>query len=369
MRKAGEFAAKLERVENFLSTHELAGVALKRAENFAWLGCGADNVVDTSVETGAATLVVRSGCVTLISSNIEADRLLSEELDELDITEVQVYPWHEPERREAMLRSLSRGARFVADDGAAGLQSPPAEFDRLRYRLTGAEVERYQALGEDATAALEEAARTVEQGMTEADAAGLAARELHARGLTPIVLLVAADERTKDWRHPLPRANPIEQCALLVVCGRRQGLVAALSRMVHFGEPSPELRERHRAVCAVDAAMILSTMPETNVADVLDAARRAYEDADVPNEWQLHHQGGAIGYRSREYVVTPDSSQRVLPVQAFAWNPSITGTKSEDTILAGEEGVAFLTAPSDDWPVVRVEFEGQEIDRPGILIR
>jgi len=369
MRKSEEFVTKLERVESFLATHELDGLVLARAENFAWLGCGADTLVDTSVETGAATLVVRPGCVTLVCNNIEADRLLSEELNELDIAEVQVYPWHEPRRREAAIRSLSTGARFAADDGSAGLQPPPKGLDRLRYTLTGAEVERYQALGKDATEAVENAARSVEQGMTESEAAGLVARNLRARGVSPIVLLVAADERVNDWRHPLAKATPIDRCALLVVCGRRQGLVAALSRMVHFGELPEQLRQRHRAVCAVDAAMILSTMPDTDVADVLGAARRAYEDADAPNEWQLHHQGGAIGYRSREYIVTPDSSERVLPAQAFAWNPSITGTKSEDTILTGEEGIAFLTAPSHEWPFVRTEFDGRTIDRADILVR
>ncbi len=368
MRKADEFAGKVQRVEDFLAVHELAGIVLSRAENFAWLGCGADNLVDASIETGEAAMIVRPGCVTVLASNIEADRILSEELDELGITEVQSYPWHQPERRLEVIRRLSTGARFVADDGSAGLPPPPDGFAELRYTLTGAEVERYQALGEEATQAVEAAARALEPGITEAEAGGLLARRLRARGITPIVLLVAADQRVKHWRHPLPKAVPARRCVLMGVCGRRQGLVAALSRMAHFGEVPGALHERHRTVCAVDASMILSTVPDTPACDVLEAARRAYETARVPDEWLLHHQGGAIGYRAREYVVTPDCEERVLATQAFAWNPSITGTKSEDTIMVGQEGVAFLTAPGDGWPVVHAEFEGHTVDRADILV-
>jgi antitoxin VapB len=156
---------------------------------------------------------------------------------------------------------------------------------------------------------------------------------------------------------------------MLVTCGRRSGLIAAITRLVHFGEPDDTLKERHRAVCDVDAAMILATVPDRPVTDALAAAREAYAANGFPDEWKLHHQGGATGYRPREYLVTPDTTEKVYADQAFGWNPSITGTKSEDTILVGEEGVAFITAPTATWPTLTVERDGTTIERADILVK
>jgi Xaa-Pro aminopeptidase len=74
---------------------------------------------------------------------------------------------------------------------------------------------------------------------------------------------------------------------------------------------------------------------------------------------------GAIGYRPREYIATPDGAEMVRACQAFAWNPSIRGTKSEDTILVREEGFELLTAPGPDWPLVQTQAAG----RADILVR
>jgi antitoxin VapB len=93
---------------------------------------------------------------------------------------------------------------------------------------------------------------------------------------------------------------------------------------------------------------------------------RAYAETGFPDEWHLHHQGGPAGYEAREYIATPDSADVVSVGQAYAWNPSITGTKSEDTILVGEAGNEVLTA-IENWPTLPVTVDGQEIARPAIL--
>ncbi|MEW6229862.1 MAG: hypothetical protein AB1700_17510, partial [Bacillota bacterium] len=64
--------------------------------------------------------------------------------------------------------------------------------------------------------------------------------------------------------------------------------------------------------------------------------------------------------------------------QAFAWNPTITGTKSEDTyLILDDDGVSghgaarleCLTAGEGTWPVVRVFESGVTLERPDILVR
>jgi len=80
----------------------------------------------------------------------------------------------------------------------------------------------------------------------------------------------------------------------------------------------------------------------------------------------LHHQGGPAGYEPREYVATPGSIDTISVGQVYAWNPSITGTKSEDTILVGEMGNEVLTS-MDGWPMLSVTVDGQEYARPAVL--
>ncbi len=369
MDRPEEFAVKLARVERFLAENGLNGAILARSDNFAWLGCGSSNVVDSSQETGVAALAVRQGSVTLIANNIEAERLLTEELDGLDVAATEVFPWHEPARRAAIIKRLAARGRFAADDGSAGLAALPDGFPRLRYALTETEIERYRALGRDAAAAVESAARDVERGITEADVAAITAGECLERSIAPIVLLVAADERVRNWRHPVVKTTPVERCVMIVICGRRQGLVAAATRLVHFGDLPEDLKERHRAACAVDAAMMWATVPGRPASEVFAEAQRAYARNGFPDEWQLHHQGGAIGYQPREYIATPECAEVVEAAQAFAWNPSIRGTKSEDTMLATDDGPVLLTAPGADWPVVRVDRDGATLARADILVK
>ncbi|MGH7176491.1 MAG: M24 family metallopeptidase, partial [Tepidisphaeraceae bacterium] len=117
-----------------------------------------------------------------------------------------------------------------------------------------------------------------------------------------------------------------------------------------------------------DAAINLATAPGATLGEMFGMIQRAYAESGFPNEWNLHHQGGPTGYATREALATPGSPLPVLANQAFAWNPSIAGTKSEDTILCGQSGIEFLTQPSKDWPTVEVERGGQVLQRPGILV-
>ncbi|MGD0094503.1 MAG: aminopeptidase P family protein, partial [Planctomycetota bacterium] len=83
----------------------------------------------------------------------------------------------------------------------------------------------------------------------------------------------------------------------------------------------------------------------------------------------IHHQGGPTGYQGRSYLGTPQDERQVLENQAFAWNPSICGTKSEDTILACAGGIEFLSAPTKSWPVVAVRSGEKTCKRADILLK
>jgi hypothetical protein len=100
----------------------------------------------------------------------------------------------------------------------------------------------------------------------------------------------------------------------------------------------------------------------------LAQAVRVYRDVGYPDEWRLHHQGGATGYAPRDYRATFSCQETVLESQAFAWNPSISGTKSEDTIIVSANGQEIISALAD-WPILEVEHQGEALARPDILVR
>jgi antitoxin VapB len=153
---------------------------------------------------------------------------------------------------------------------------------------------------------------------------------------------------------------------MLVLCGRRQGLVCSLTLFVHFGRLPDDLRRKAEAVARVDATFLAATRPGQTLGDILKRARAAYAEVGFSDEWTLHHQGGPAGYEPREVIATPGSMDTVSVGQVYAWNPSITGTKSEDSILVGGTGNEVLTA-IEGWPTLTARVNGQAFARPAIL--
>jgi antitoxin VapB len=97
-----------------------------------------------------------------------------------------------------------------------------------------------------------------------------------------------------------------------------------------------------------------------------ELAARAYAEEGFAGEERLHHQGGACGYRTRDWVAHPSCVEKVETNQAFAWNPSITGTKVEETCIVFDDESEAITA-SPGWPSITVEVAGRPYSLPGVL--
>ncbi|MDH4207396.1 MAG: M24 family metallopeptidase [Anaerolineae bacterium] len=358
-----EFSQKQDRIQSLLKERNLDALLLRRVSSFAWATCGAASYVNTATTNGEAALVITPSGRHVVTNNIEATRLEREEKLAAQGWDLRVVPWHDAQDAVA---ELTRGLKVGADEPYADATDLSEDLAGLRAHLLPEEGERFRALGRLCAQAMENAARMVRPGQSEYQIAGLLAREAESRGVQAIVNLIATDKRIFDFRHPLPTDKKLERYAMLVLCGRKWGLVASLTRLVHFGTLPDELREKQEAVAEVDAAFIAASRPGARIADIFGKGVKAYAKVGYPDEWQLHHQGGLAGYEPREHLATAASSGVVKPGQAFAWNPSITGTKSEDTILIGEEGCEVITA-MEDWPRIAVQVEGQLIERPVIL--
>jgi antitoxin VapB len=101
-------------------------------------------------------------------------------------------------------------------------------------------------------------------------------------------------------------------------------------------------------------------------AELYAVASAAYKDQGFADEISKHHQGGAAGYRTRDWVAHPESKDVVRPNQAFAWNPSITGTKTEETAILTESGLEIITS-TPGFPTISTFLNGREYFSPGIL--
>jgi Xaa-Pro aminopeptidase len=358
-----EFSQKRERILALLEERNLNALLLQRVSSFAWATCGASSYVNRGASIGEASLLITPANQTLITNNIEAPRLAQEEGLAEQGWEFHISPWYEIQE---ITSRLVDDYRLGADGSFPGAVDLSMEVAHLRSRLTPQEGERFRTLGRLCAEAMRSTVEAVRPGQSEHQIAALLANETESRGVQAIVNLIATDDRIFSFRHPLPTEKKLDRYAMLVLCGRQWGLFCSLTRLVHIGSLPQELRQKAEAVARVDATFIAATRPGRTLGEIFNRAINAYSEIGFADEWRLHHQGGPAGYEPREYIATPDSPFTVTKGQAYAWNPSITGTKSEDTILVGNTGNEILTS-IDGWPKLSVTLDDGTYERPAIM--
>ncbi len=353
-------AARLHRVRALLDARGLDAVVLRRAANFAWYTGGADSRVDRASPLGVADVVVTADREVVVTSSIEAPRFRTEQTPELEVVE---YAWYDGP--DATVREVVSGGRVGADVELADAVPVGEAVATLRRRLDPDAIERLRGVGRDAVDAIGATAAEIRPGMTEIEAAAVLAAACRKRDLWAPVLLTATDDRIRRHRHPIPSGATLDRRAMLVVSAERGGLYANVTRFVAFDDPGPAI-ERRQSACDFILARLRDevTRPGRTLAEVFADIGRLYAEAGFPGEERLHHQGGLTGYASREVIATPGTHHVIEPGHAFAWNPSITGAKAEETFVLLESGSEVVTtgqraartsasnvrsAPSDRW--------------------
>jgi antitoxin VapB len=328
--RAARRAVLLERA----AARGAAGIVLRTFADVAWYTGGFDVRIDRSSPSGSTVVLVTAAGEWVVTDVIEGPRLRDEEptLVDLDIVE---HPW--TSSPDEQVRELAGGGLVLeADD--VGIAD-------LRMVLDEEAVDRYRILGRDLTAAFEDVAAAVTPETTELEVAGRVAAAAWAVGAHAPVLLVAGADRIPRYRHPLPTPASLGDRVMFVACFERGGLFASSTRYVHFAEPDAELARRLAATDEILRRLREeATAPGRTLGDAFADCRRFYAEAGFAEEWQLHHQGGIAGYRSREAIAKPDDPTVLRPGMAFAWNPSITGAKSEETFVLLEGGSTEVLA-------------------------
>ncbi|WNG39209.1 M24 family metallopeptidase [Archangium violaceum] len=357
-----ELTTKLALVRDNMNEHGLSAVRLRGVDWFAWMTCGGSNVVILTTEAGVAEVLVTTDGAWVLTDNIEAARLEQEELP--PGLKVWAHPWQDSAQREAFV-AARRGSGAVASDRPSAGEVPlPERLTRARWSLLPEELERYRALGRDAAEAMTEVLLAAKPEWTGFELAGAGAEALWARGIHPTLTLVGDERRLPVHRHATASKERLGGRAMLVFCGRRHGLFANLTRFVYFRPPSAEERRLAADVARVEAAAFEVCRPGVTLGQVYSTLVQAYAAAGHPGGEAFHHQGGSCGYLSRDVVARPGSTVALELYNAMAWNPSLPGSKIEDTVVVSPDGLEILTV-DPRWPTVQVAGRA----RPDLLVR
>ncbi|MGR0319480.1 M24 family metallopeptidase, partial [Agromyces sp. ZXT2-3] len=275
-------AAKRARVLDLLDRRGASALVLRSHSAVSWYLDGARTHVSLAGDPIAAVVVRPAGDTLYVFAN-EADRMLDEEVGDPSDLEVVRVPWHEP---------------LVPPDGTAGTldeAAAAADLRSARASLLPAELDRYRVLCREVAEVMTDAALAASPDDPETAVAGRLAGDLAARGIDPLVTLVAGRTRI-GHRHPLPAGSPLGDRAMLVVCGRRHGLIANATRWVRFAPADAAEADATRRILDVEAAFLDASVPGATLGEVFAAGTAAYRSHGFDaHEWTRHHQGGGGG--------------------------------------------------------------------------
>jgi Xaa-Pro aminopeptidase len=366
MRKQEELSGKLQKIRSFMTQNGYSGVLFGTQHNFSWLTGGGDNQIIHGTELGFVNMLVTAEKLYMITNNIEMPRVLAEEIKGLELDREE-FIWTEGGLEKAVY-DIVGGGKMASDFAFSSGVLEAERLSFLRIPLSKNEVERYRKLAGMCTTAMEETMHEVKPGMNEFEIQGIIGGKLMAKGVYPVVLLVGTDERIFNFRHPMPTEKKLERYCMVVICAQRWGLILNMTRLVHFGKVPGEVASRYDALHQVDMAYITASLPGNTLKDVFVAGKKEYAKQGFKGEELKHYQGGTCGYLTREQGLHPENGYVIQEGEIIAHNPTITGTKFEDSILVKDGGFEVLTL-SDSWPLKEISYGGVVLKRPEILVR
>ena len=323
---------KLTALQGLLKSKNLSGIVIEKQANFSWL-TGGRGFIGLASENACGCIIVTTTGAIALSNNIESQRLADEEFTSLPSRD---FLWYDESVKPGIVRELA-GENVMTDTQLAPW------FQTKRTTLDATEQKNYRFAGKHCAKILEQAVAATKPGMTEFALAGDISAGLWSAGIEPITLLIAFDERIQKYRHPLPTANALKHHVMAAICGRYKGLIVSVTRMAHIGKPPANLIKKYQAALTANARAINATRPGETMDGIFAIIKNTYAETGCTGEERLHHQGGLTGYVARENRAMPGLTATIEANQAYAWNPSVTGAKCEDTILVLQRSNEIIT--------------------------
>ncbi|MCL4415276.1 MAG: aminopeptidase P family N-terminal domain-containing protein [Actinobacteria bacterium] len=359
--------AKIEKVRNYIEERGADGILLTKKNNFSWITCGKRNGIINESEIGnSSVLITRNNCY-LITDNIEEPRMYAEEIDDR-LFKRAIFSWFEPQDKYKKIIEVVGSDNVISDVTFGNFDLVDDGFEKLKYVLDEAEKKVLRELGERTSKIISRVCLETKRGDGEFNCLGLLHRYLADEGISPNVSFVASDERIFNFRHPIATFKKVDRYFMVVVCSEFKGLIVSMSRSVYFGKLTGELEAKKDILAHIDAEIINNTRPGKTYADVFGFIKKMYEKYGHKDEWIHHLQGGPIGYSPRYFLANDRTNVPVEVGNAFAWNPTLKGIKSEDTFLIDEDLNKYISY-DEDWPSIEIVVGDRKIKRPDILLR
>jgi hypothetical protein len=346
-------------IAGLLEQSECDGLLILEPENFAWLTSGGTprGILDAAAQP-ALFFSPQQRCV--ICSNVDTQRLFDEEIDGLGF-QVKEWPWHWG--REQLIADLCP-KRKVASDRPFKDCKPVGEILRQRRRLLSAyERACYRSLGQLLAHALEAVCRNLVPHQTEREAAGQIGHRLLHRGAFPLAISVAADGRSRTYRHAGFTSTPISRYCVVTATARKYGLCVTASRSMTFGPPEESFKKEHETACKIAATYVGASWADAVPKAILSTGRHIYQVNNYEHEWRLSPQGFVTGRATVEQPLMPQTEDLLQMSWAVTWRPSVGAALSCDTYLITEQGPEIVT-PAQAWPLMRIRFHGADILQP-----
>jgi Xaa-Pro dipeptidase len=362
--RRADLEGKQGRIAKLLQEVGCEGLLVLDPDNFGWLtsGAAARGILDPA---DFPALYFSADQRWLIASNVDSQRLFDEELDGLGF-QLKQWPWFA--EREQLLADVCHGRAVACDRPGGGLKPVGEHLRRLRRVLTPYEQACLRAVGAIVSHALEATCRTLAPNETEREAAGQLHHRLVHRGAQPVLIEVAADGRSRRYRHCGYTAVPIQRYCVLTVTARKYGLCVTASRSLCFGDLDVAFRKEHNAASKVSATYIASSWPDALPRQILATGRHIYQLTGFEHEWRLCPQGYITGRAPVELRLTPETEELFQADWAVTWQASVGAASSCDTFLVSNNGPVSVT-PTEVWPLKRIRVQGAEFLLPDLLLR
>lgn len=362
--RAADIDQKHERVGDFLKRQRCSALLLQRPSNLSWFTSGADFTRGGSSES-AASLFLMPDARVVLTNNVDSVQMFEGTLAGFAF-QLKERPWHESPT--VLIEDLCRGRVVASDSGIGRTVNVSDKLQALRTALNPLECERLRELGLHVAHAVEATARNFEHGTTETEIAGQLSNRLMRHKVIPERIQVCADGISQRFRNWSPSTDSVERYCTLSAVGRRDGLHAAATRTVCFGDAPDGLRTSFQLALMIQATGMFFSQAGWTIDETWKRVARIYEKFGRSEEWELADQADVLGYEACETRVTPHNKFKLQVGMPLFWHPSVGPAMVGDTMLIGPKGMEMLT-PMEQWPMSKVDVKGSTILRPDILHR
>ncbi|MGL5956358.1 MAG: M24 family metallopeptidase [Brevinema sp.] len=335
-----EFACN--KIREYLTQYQFDGMLLGRRSSFAWFS-GGESSMNFYTDMGLGFIWVTKDDAFVYCGNNEQARISHEIFN--DKFPVKSFSWVEGPGPN--LQKLIANKKVVSDFGLVNATEDFGNIKKLRYQLSPDQIKTATELSKRSAELLEQSLKELKVGMSEIHIQAEIRYLFEKEGIALPVLLIAGDENLNNYRHPLATAKTANERVMAVICSQYKGVMIAASRIRYFREENIQEKEYNSSVAKINAEMIAASRLGTHSSSLWESMLKSYKTHKVEEEYLNHHQGGAIGFESREWILRPNLDETLLEHQLLAWNPTLRGTKSEETVIIAKESPKVLTITGD----------------------